>query len=121
MQRVLDRYEAAGVTAPTVKEVQAACGLSSRQVLEMVSVLQRTGRLVKITPDISLARKSHDALVDQIRAHLHEHGTIDVQALKAMTGLTRKYAVPLLEHLDELQLTRRDGDRRVPGPRLSPR
>ncbi len=118
MQRVLDRYEEAGVTAPTVKEVQAACGLSSRQVLEMIGVLQRTGRLVKITQDISLSRGSHDALVEKIRVHLREHGTIDVQALKAMTGLTRKYAVPFLEHLDQLQLTRRDGDRRVPGRRM---
>jgi selenocysteine-specific elongation factor len=117
MQRVLDQYEQAGLVAPNLKDVQAACGLSSRQILEIVGVLQRTGRLVKLTADISLPRASHDALVKEVRAHLLAHGTIDVQALKQMTGLTRKYAVPFLERLDELQITRRDGDLRVPGPR----
>lgn len=118
MQRVLDEYQRAGLEAPNLKDVQAACGLVGKQVLEIVGVLQRTGRLVKLTADISLPRAQHDALVQQVREHLAEHGTIDVQALKQLSGLSRKYAVPLLERLDELQITRRDGDRRVPGPRL---
>jgi len=118
MQRVLDRYDEAGITAPNLKEVQAACELSSRQVLEIVGVLQRTGRLVKLTQDISLARPGHDALVERVREHLREHGRIDVQALKQMTGLSRKYAVPFLEHLDQLQITLRSGDERLPGPRI---
>ncbi|MCX4247391.1 selenocysteine-specific translation elongation factor [Paraliomyxa miuraensis] len=118
MQRVLDQYEQAGLEAPNLKDVQAACGLSSRQILEIVGVLQRTGRLVKLTPEISWARASHDALVQEVREHLRGNGTIDVQALKQMTGLSRKYAVPFLELLDQLQITRRDGDRRMPGPRV---
>lgn len=117
MQRVIDQYEQAGLVAPNLKDVQAACGLSSRQILEIVGVLQRTGRLVKLTADISLPRAQHDALVQQVRAHLEANGTIDVQALKQLSGMTRKYAVPFLERLDEQQITRRDGDRRVPGPR----
>jgi len=76
------------------------------------------GRLVKITGELSFDRETHDALVDRIRGHLREAGTIDVQALKSMTGLTRKFAVPLLEHLDQLQVTLRQGDTRIPGPRM---
>ena len=56
--------------------------------------------------------------VGKIRGHLRQSGTIDVQALKQLTGLSRKFAVPLLEHLDELQVTLRRGDTRVPGPKL---
>lgn len=118
MQRVLDEYQKAGLEAPNLKDVQAACGLGSKQILEIVGVLQRTGRLVKLTADISLPRANYDALVEQVRAHLGEHGTIDVQTLKQLSGLSRKYAVPFLERLDEQQITRRDGDRRVPGPRM---
>jgi selenocysteine-specific elongation factor len=51
-----------------------------------------------------------------VRGRLREQGEIDVQALKAMTGLSRKFVVPLLEHLDHLAITRREGDRRLPGP-----
>ena len=45
-------------------------------------------------------------------------GELDVQALKELTGLSRKFVVPILEHLDRLQVTRRLGDRRIAGPRL---
>jgi len=115
MQRLLDVYARHGITAPTVKEVTAECGLDPRKTLEMLGVLQRTGRLVKITPDISMATEAHQSVVTEVRSHLGEHGTIDVQALKGITGLSRKYAVPLLEHLDQLQITRREGDKRFPG------
>ncbi len=118
MRTVLELYGAAGITPPTLKEVGDGVKLSARDVLEIVTALQRMGKLVRITADLSLDKGVHDALVDRIRGHLRETGTIDVQALKTMTGLTRKFAVPLLEHLDQLQVTLRQGDTRIPGPRL---
>jgi selenocysteine-specific elongation factor len=117
MRKVLDLYEGAGVTPPTLKEVAEQSGLPQREVLEMVGVLQRTGRLVKVTADLSYGRRVFDALVEDIRAHLRAHGRIDVQELKQLKGLTRKFAVPLLEHLDALGVTLRQGDLRIPGPR----
>ncbi|HWB80345.1 MAG TPA: selenocysteine-specific translation elongation factor [Nannocystaceae bacterium] len=117
MKTVLDRYAAGGITPPTLKEVGDATGFAPRDVLENVAALQRMGRLVKITDDLSLAREAHDELVERIRKHLAAEGTIDVQALKQLTGLTRKFAVPLLEHMDGLQVTLRRGDTRIPGPR----
>ena len=90
----------------------------AREVLEMVTSLQRMGKLVRITADLSLARESHDELLSRVRTHLREHGSIDVQALKQLAGLSRKFAVPMLEHLDELQITLRQGDTRIPGPKL---
>jgi selenocysteine-specific elongation factor len=118
MRTVLELYAGAGITPPTLKEVGDGVKLSARDVLEIVTALQRMGKLVRITADLSLEAKVHDTLVDRIRGHLRETGTIDVQALKTMTGLTRKFAVPLLEHLDQLQVTLRQGDTRIPGPRM---
>ncbi|MBC8070124.1 MAG: SelB C-terminal domain-containing protein, partial [Deltaproteobacteria bacterium] len=117
MQSVLARYLEGGITPPTVREVGELTGLSARDVLDVVAALQRTGHVVKITPELSLAREAHDVLVARIREHLGAHGAIDVQALKQLTGLSRKFAVPLLEHLDGLQVTLRRGDTRIPGPR----
>ncbi len=118
MKTILELYAKAGITPPTLREVGDACALSARDVLEMVTALQRMGKLVRITAELSFDRGTHDALLEQIRTHLRAEGTIDVQALKQMTGLTRKFAVPLLEHLDQIQLTLRQGDTRVPGPKL---
>lgn len=117
MQKVLDLYEAAETKPPTLKEVGEALEMATPEVLELVSGLQRTGRLVRVTADLSFAKDSHEQLVAGVRKQLAESGTIDVQALKAMTGLSRKFAVPLMEHFDQLQITVRRGNERIPGPR----
>ncbi|MCA9715193.1 MAG: SelB C-terminal domain-containing protein, partial [Myxococcales bacterium] len=117
VQRVLEQYARAGIEPPTVKQVETATGLPARRVIEALSVLQKDGALTRVTNELSMARESHEELMTRVRAHLREHDEIDVQALKNMTGLSRKFVVPLLEHLDRIGVTRRDGDRRVPGPR----
>lgn len=117
MQKVLELYQAAQNKPPTLKEVGEALEMDAAEVLELVSGLQRTGRLVRVTADLSFEKQSHEALVAAVRAHLAAEGTIDVQALKSMTGLTRKFAVPLMEHFDQLQITVRKGNERIPGPR----
>lgn len=116
-QKILDRYVAGGITPPTLREVGDDTGLSARDVLDIVTALQRTGRLVKISADLSLDRSTHAGVLAQIRGHLQAAGSIDVQALKQLTGLSRKFAVPLLEHCDQLQITLRRGDTRIAGPK----
>ncbi|MBK8261027.1 MAG: selenocysteine-specific translation elongation factor [Nannocystis sp.] len=117
---ILAHYRRAGAAPPTLKELEegSPTGQSAREILSAVTLLQRAGALVRISPDISLAAEAYEALLEQISAHLARRGEIDVQALKAASGLSRKYVVPLLEHLDRIQLTRRVGERRVPGPAL---
>jgi selenocysteine-specific elongation factor len=88
-------------------------------VLEYAGLLQRNKLLVRISDELSYAPEAHAELLTRVRAQLREHGAIDVQALKQLAGLTRKFAVPFMEHLDHLGITRREGDRRVPGPRAS--
>ncbi|MCB9567371.1 MAG: selenocysteine-specific translation elongation factor [Myxococcales bacterium] len=117
LQAVLDLYEAGGIAPPTIKEVEAATGMTSRQALDAISILQRAAALVRVTNELSLASRHHERLVELVRDHLRERGEIDVQALKGLTGLSRKFVVPVLEHLDRLQITRREGERRVPGGR----
>lgn len=116
--KVLDLYLAAGVAPPTLKEVQAAATLTERQALDTLTLLQKSGALVRVSPDLSLAREHHAALVDRARAHLKAHPQLDVQTFKTLTGLSRKFVVPFLEHLDRLGLTRRQGEARIAGPKL---
>ena len=118
VQTVLDLFRAAGLAPPTLREVQDRSGLREREALDALAALQRAGALVRVSPDLSLAREHHEALIAQARELLRSHGQIDVQALKTVTGLSRKFVVPFLEHLDRLQISRRQGDLRVPGPRL---
>ena len=118
VQAVLDLFRHAGIAPPTLREVQDQAGLGERQALEALGALQRSGALVRVSPELSLAREHHEALLERARVHLRSHGRLDVQSLKLLTGLSRKFVVPFLEHLDRLQISRRQGDLRVPGPRL---
>ncbi len=117
MQTVLDLYIEAASGPPTLKEVGDALEMDGAEVLELVSGLQRTGRLIRVTAELSFAKDAHETLVVAVRERLAAEGTIDVQALKAMTGLSRKFAVPLMEHFDQMQITVRKGNERIPGPR----
>lgn len=114
---ILALYERGGITPPTLREVGESTGLSSQAVLELVTALQRMGKIVRIGADLSIDAAAHAGLLAQTRAHLLAHGSIDVQALKQLTGLSRKFAVPWLEHTDAIGVTLRSGDIRVRGPK----
>ena len=57
----------------------------------------------------------YDRLLAAIRAHIEAHGEIDARTLRDEFGSSRKFAIPVLERLDALGITRRIGDKRVPG------
>ena len=118
LEAVLELYRARGSTPPTLREVAGVLGVDAKEALERVVSLQRSELLVRVSDDLSWSPEAHAELVESIRAHLRTHGEIDVQGLKALAGLSRKFAVPVLEQLDRLGITRRQGDRRVPGPKL---
>ena len=56
-----------------------------------------------------------DAALDQLRAEISElrGQRVDVARFKQITGLSRKYAIPLLEYLDRQMITRKVGDQRL--------
>lgn len=119
MQAMLDRYRTDGTTPPTLKQIGDQLGADAKQVLEWVGLLQRNKLLIRVSDELSYTPDAHAELLARVRAHLSSHGEIDVQALKQLAGLSRKFAVPFMEHLDHLGITRREADRRLPGPRAS--
>ena len=71
------------------------------------------GRASKISEELWFGSTPLLELRRRVLAHLKEHGSIDAQSFKELTGLTRKFAIPLLEYFDREKLTLRIGDRRV--------
>ncbi len=118
IQAILDIFVSRGTQPPTTRELTTETGRSEREVFEAIAVLQRKGGLTRISREMSMASEHHERLLAEVREYLQRHQMLDMQAFKSLTGLSRKFAVPLMEHFDRLQITRRDGDRRVPGPRL---
>jgi len=71
------------------------------------------GRLVKTSEDVAFLAEAYQEMVKRVIAHIQEHGSITVAQVRDMFGASRKYALALMEHLDDRRITRRVGDERV--------
>jgi len=91
----------------------AALGLSTGQTKTLILLAEARGELVRISPQYRLHRQFADQLVAGIGQHFEGHRELSVADLKAITGTSRKYTVPLLEYLDRNGHTIRIGDKRV--------
>jgi selenocysteine-specific elongation factor len=105
-------YRKAGLSAPLISEVRATLNLKESEMRGLVTSLLREKILVPMGSENLFMH--HEAL-DQLRAEISElHGqTVDVARFKQITGLSRKYAIPLLEYLDRQRITRKVGDQRL--------
>ena len=72
------------------------------------------GVLVKIKEEIFLHRERYGELRERVLSHFRSQPSINVGTMKDLFGVSRKYAIPFLEHLDDVRMTRREGDERVP-------
>jgi selenocysteine-specific elongation factor len=76
-------------------------------------MLTEEGLLEQVNQDYYLGRGRLAEAEEKIRAIIGEKGRLEVADLKGALGITRKYSIPLLEHMDRQKITRREGDYRV--------
>ncbi len=104
-------FEQAGLTAPTVNEVLAKSGVESARARSLLQILIREKRLVRINADLVFHHTALESLRKLLAAR--KSARFSVGAFKDWTGISRKYAIPLLEYLDREHVTRREGDERL--------
>jgi selenocysteine-specific elongation factor len=105
-------FKASGWQALTLDEAAAAAGVGLERARALYQLLAAEHRLVRIG-DLVFHTDVIEDLKSRIRARKAVNPRIDVAAFKEMTGgLTRKYAIPLLEYLDRERITRRVGNER---------
>jgi selenocysteine-specific elongation factor len=111
LSAITSAYESAGLTAPSISEVATRLNLKDDEMRRLMTLLLRDKILVKIGAD---GLYFHQQALETLRARVGElRGQhLDVASFKQMTGLSRKYAIPLLEYLDRQRVTRKDGDLR---------
>ena len=108
---LLQAYQQGGNTPPTFKELTEK--RDPNQVRKVLGVLSEEGQLVKINQDLYYHQQALQNIKDQLIAFLQQNERISTPQFKDITGLTRKFLIPLLEHFDTTQLTMRIGDERV--------
>ena len=79
----------------------------------LLGVLVERGSVVRVADGLVFAAGAYLEMLERILAHLREYGAITVADVRDAFGTSRKYALPLLEHLDQQHITRRQGDQRV--------
>lgn len=104
-------FRNAGLTVPAVAEVLQASGIEAARARILLQQLLKENRLIRISDDLVVHMDSVAALRAQLQTHKGERFSVPV--FKDWTGISRKYAIPLLEHLDRLHATRREGDERI--------
>jgi selenocysteine-specific elongation factor len=107
-------FASAGLAVPAVKEVLAKLPVEARRAEKLLQLLLREKALQRVTPELIFHRDSLAELRLKLGSYKKAKGErISVLLFKELTGVTRKYAIPLLEYLDRERVTRRQGDERV--------
>lgn len=110
--RVEQLYRTAGLASPLLSEVSTQLALSPDKLRALITQLLRAKTLVRMGADnLFIHAEALTALAERLRQHRGER--FDVARFKTFTGLTRKHAIPLLEHLDGQRITRNDNGTRT--------
>ena len=113
-QRLETLYREAGLMPPNLKDVLALFpDIPEKQTLKMVDLLLTRGVLVRVNDSLLFHSRILAGMQERLVTVLRERGEIDTPAFKDLTGLTRKFSIPLLEYFDCIKLTLRIDDRRV--------
>ena len=107
-----DAFAAAGLRVPALREVMAGLKVDKVRAQKIVTLLLRDKTLIKISEELVFHRGALEQLRRQMAAYRANSAKIDVAQFKEMTGVSRKYAIPLLEYLDRERVTKRVGDAR---------
>ena len=106
-------FASAGLKVPALKEVLAGLKVDRARAQKIVTLLLREKALVKLSDDLVFHRDALEDLRRRMAEFKRRSPKMDVAAFKELTGVSRKYAIPLLEWLDRERVTRREGDQRV--------
>ncbi len=104
-ERLISAIEASGYTPPAPVEIGAGP--------ELLAALVEIGRLQKLNDAVYYTPATYNEMVSEILRVIKTDGSITVAQARDRFGMSRKYALAILEHLDAIRVTRREGDTRV--------
>ena len=113
LERIIDDARQAGLEAANSRDWSAALGVTVERFRDLVAHLEREKQLIRAPGDFWFDPAVVSSVRQTVLAHFEKHQTLDTPTYKSLIGTTRRTAVPLMELLDELQITRRRGQVRV--------
>ena len=116
-QRIIDHLEGdflrAEAAPPSAEEALGRAGLGGDEEHELFQVLVQAGKLVRVRESLFFHARALDTIQTKLVALLRERKEIGPADIKDLLGISRKYAIPLLEFFDQRRVTARVGERRI--------
>ena len=105
-------FASTGLKVPALQEVISGLKVDKPRAQKIVTLLLRDKVLLKISDELVFHRSALEELRRLVAAQKMKSPRMDVATFKELTGVSRKYAIPLLEYLDREHVTKRIGDTR---------
>ncbi len=102
-----------GWAPPSSSALFESLQTTAKQAMPLLASLRDSGKLVRISPDLWYAAEHLAAIEEAVLDWFKSNETLDIAGMKAITGLSRKHMIPLLEYFDAQKITQRTGDVRV--------
>ncbi|HJZ63608.1 MAG TPA: selenocysteine-specific translation elongation factor [Candidatus Acidoferrum sp.] len=107
-------FAGAGLAVPPVKEVLAQLAVEAKRGEKLLQLLLKEKKLLRVSPELIFHANALQEMRQKVANYKKAKSErISVPAFKELAGISRKYAIPLLEYLDRERVTRRAGDERV--------
>lgn len=112
MEKVKSIYREAKLTPPFYKDICKKLNLDKKNAKDLLEMLIKEKSIVKTKDDLYFDPDSIEKLKHELVEFIEEHGEITTPQFKEMTGISRKFVIPLIEYFDSINLTIRVGDTR---------
>ena len=109
-KQVLELIERGGFLPPFLKEIASSLNMPERQVSDLLRLLAKDGSAKRINDSLYMSQKSYDEMLGKLRNFFGKKSEMTVAEFRDLIGTTRKYALPILEHLDSSRVTLRKED-----------
>ncbi|HMB22828.1 MAG TPA: selenocysteine-specific translation elongation factor, partial [Anaerolineales bacterium] len=104
VQALMRKFEQNPYSPPGIKECEAEVGA------EILNALIELNELIIVSSDVVFRRRDYDLMVDRIKTEIQQKDKITLADVRDLFNTSRKYAQALLEHMDTIGITTRDGD-----------
>jgi len=103
-----------GLSTATIKETYEEFSEYPKSLVkEVFDLLLKDGTIIKISESLYYASEHINVLEEKVVSFIKKEGEIDAPRFKQLSGLTRKFSIPILEYFDRIKVTMRIGDKRV--------
>ncbi|HLD29203.1 MAG TPA: SelB C-terminal domain-containing protein, partial [bacterium] len=102
-----------GLQPPSPRELSEEWSEDEEKIRAVLEHLAHEGVMIKVKGGMYFHRGPFDRLKEELIAYLKRHREITTPQFKEMTGVSRKYVIPLIEYFDQMKVTLRLGEKRV--------